>query len=786
MTIRITGMNSNLDTDTIIQELVKASSTKKDNMVKAQTKLSWKQESWKSLNTKIYGFFNKTLYDMTLQGSYRKKSTTVADSKIATVIAGDSAVNGTQTLAVKKLAKSGYLTGGKLSEDKSVTNATTLSELTGGTLGENDTVSLKVKNAGKETEITLSGKSKISDVIKQLTNAGLGASFDADNQRIYINSKGSGTENDFSITAGNANGLQALSGMGLLTEEGTKNNPEYQAWAAMWAGTDDEIKAGANFKQKVVEVSADRASSLLASLDNSQKTMNSLKEKREALLKNQAEMQTLNAEIYEGVAGDNAKDKAENITKELDRVTNQLRYLELKEKESSADGLTESEQTELDGIVTKAGEEGYSLNNLNKEELGKDKIAMTTCKTVLDSMAKLEDNIQSNLDSLQSTGDSMLGTIGTLVDYYGTAEAAAAMTTEERDAALTKLGEFTDGMAAMENDLPITFSADSSYDLVAKTTDDSVTQVKTAYDAINNTVISGASKTAVRVMGQDAVIVLNGAEYESSSNSFSVNGLTITANSTSAVTKDADGNEVYEETALNTSDDVEGIYNMVRDFFKEYNELIKELDTLYNADTAKGYEPLTAEEKDAMTDAEVELWEKKIKDSLLRRDSSLGTVINTMKSSMLDSYTIDGKRYSLSSFGINTLGYFNAGDNEKGCYHIDGDANDSSTAKETDMLKKAIASDPDTVMNFFSQLTKSMHTDLNKQMERSDYRSIYHVYDDKKMQEEYDNYTSEIKAQEKKLKALEDRYYNQFTAMEVALSKLNSQQSSLAGLLGSG
>lgn len=786
MTIRITGMNSNLDTDTIIQELVKASSTKKDNMVKAQTKLSWKQESWKSLNTKIYGFFNKTLYDMTMQGSYKKKSTTVADSKIATVIAGDSAVNGTQTLAVKKLAKSGYLTGGKLSEDKSVTNATTLSELTGGTIGESDTVSLKVKNAGKETEITLSGKSKISDVIKQLTNAGLGASFDADNQRIYINAKGSGTENDFSITAGNANGLQALSGMGLLTEEGTKNNPEYQAWAAMWAGTDDEIKAGADFKQKVVEVSADRASNLLASLDDSQKSINSLKEKREALLKDQAEMQTLNAEIYEGVAGDNAKDKAENITKELDRVTNQLRYLELKEKEGSADGLTESEQTELDGIVTKAGEEGYSLSNLNKEELGKDKIAMTTCKTVLDGMAKLEDNIQSNLDSLQSAGDSMLGTIGTLVDYYGTAEAAAAMTTEERDAALTKLSEFTDGMVEVENDLPITFSADSSYDLVAKTTDDSVTQVKTAYDAINNTAISGASKTAVRVTGQDAVIVLNGAEYESSSNSFSVNGLTITANSTSAVTKDADGNEVYEETALNTSDDVDGIYNMVRDFFKEYNELIKELDTLYNADTAKGYEPLTTEEKSAMTDAEVELWEKKIKDSLLRRDSSLGTVINTMKSSMLDSYTINGKRYSLSSFGINTLGYFNAGDNEKGCYHIDGDANDSSTSKETDMLKKAIANDPDTVMDFFSQLTKSLHTDLNKQMQRSDYRSIYHVYDDKKMQEEYDNYTTEIKAQEKKLKELEDRYYNQFSAMEVALSKLNSQQSSLAGLLGSG
>ena len=55
MPIRITGMNSGLDTESIITELVKAKSVKKDSLVKAKTKLEWKQDAWKSLNTKIYG-----------------------------------------------------------------------------------------------------------------------------------------------------------------------------------------------------------------------------------------------------------------------------------------------------------------------------------------------------------------------------------------------------------------------------------------------------------------------------------------------------------------------------------------------------------------------------------------------------------------------------------------------------------------------------------------------------------------------------------------------------------
>ena len=51
MAIRVSGLISGLDTDSIVQELVSAYSTKKDKYVKAQTKLEWKMDAWKSMES---------------------------------------------------------------------------------------------------------------------------------------------------------------------------------------------------------------------------------------------------------------------------------------------------------------------------------------------------------------------------------------------------------------------------------------------------------------------------------------------------------------------------------------------------------------------------------------------------------------------------------------------------------------------------------------------------------------------------------------------------------------
>ena len=279
-------------------------------------------------------------------------------------------------------------------------------------------------------------------------------------------------------------------------------------------------------------------------------------------------------------------------------------------------------------------------------------------------------------------------------------------------------------------------------------------------------------KFADKSNAQNARIILNGAEFEGEDNNFSINGLNITALSES------------DEMTITTATDVDGIYDMVKGFLKEYNELMNAMEGAYNAPTAKGYEPLTDDEKDAMSDKEVEKWETKIKDSILRRDDTLRSVMSGMSSHMSKVFEVNGQKYSLASFGIKTAGYFNAAENESYAYHIDGDGDDSVSSANEDKLRKMIEEDPDAVAGFFTQLATSVYDNLHEKMGTTSLSSSYKVYNDKQMKTEYDEYTKTIKKWEDKLKDMEDYYYKKFSAMETALAKLQSQTNSLSSLLG--
>lgn len=282
---------------------------------------------------------------------------------------------------------------------------------------------------------------------------------------------------------------------------------------------------------------------------------------------------------------------------------------------------------------------------------------------------------------------------------------------------------------------------------------------------------------ATKIDGSDARIKLNGVEYTSSSNSFSINGLNFTLQ---GITGDGDDKAV----TITTVTDTQGIYDKVKDFLTSYNSLINEITALYNADTAKGYEPLSSEEKDAMSETEVEMWEKKIKDSLLRRDDSLESVMNAMTSSMSKGIEINGKTYHLSSFGINTMGYLDAPENQQNAYHIDGDADDATSAGKPDKLMAAINSDPETVVSFMQKLATNLYGAIDEKMKATQLRSAYTVYNDKEMASEYSDYTNLIKKWEERLQKQEDYYYKKFAAMETALSKINSQSGAFGNMFG--
>ncbi|MDF2524745.1 MAG: flagellar hook-associated 2 domain protein, partial [Clostridiales bacterium] len=195
----------------------------------------------------------------------------------------------------------------------------------------------------------------------------------------------------------------------------------------------------------------------------------------------------------------------------------------------------------------------------------------------------------------------------------------------------------------------------------------------------------------------------------------------------------------------------------------------------------KGYDPLSDDEKEAMTDDQIEKWETKIKDSVLRRDSTLGSLLDVMKTSMMKSVEVDGSSYSLSSYGIQTSKDYS----EKGLLHIYGNKEDAVYSANEDKLMKALKEDPDTVMKVLSEISKNLYDVMNDKMSSiTNVRSALTFYNDKTMAEQQSRYARQISVLEDKLIDTENKYYKQFAAMESAMAKMQSQSNALAGMLG--
>lgn len=278
-------------------------------------------------------------------------------------------------------------------------------------------------------------------------------------------------------------------------------------------------------------------------------------------------------------------------------------------------------------------------------------------------------------------------------------------------------------------------------------------------------------KGMVVVAASDASITFNGATLTSSTSNISVSGLTL----------DVLGDTAGSEVTISVTKDTSAIYDTIKDFISDYNSILKQMNTYYDAASARGYDVLTDDQKTAMTDKEVELWETKIKDSLLRRDDTLNSLISCFRTNMAGVYTAsDGKSYSLATLGIGTSTDYREG----GLLHIKGDEDDAEYMDEENKLQKMLNDDPDLVMEIITGLTSNLYSDLQKKMSATTMSSALTFYNDKEMNSQISDYKKQVSTWEKKLLEMENRYYAQFTAMEKAMASLNSQQNYFSNMFG--
>ncbi|SNS48331.1 Flagellar capping protein FliD [Anaerovirgula multivorans] len=295
--------------------------------------------------------------------------------------------------------------------------------------------------------------------------------------------------------------------------------------------------------------------------------------------------------------------------------------------------------------------------------------------------------------------------------------------------------------------------------------------------------------------GQDAVIKFNGETVEKSTNDFTVFGINLQlqkADTTATIRVDTD---------------VDSVVDKVKGFVEEYNALIDMVNGLTTEKTYRDFQPLSDEEKAAMSEKDIELWEEKAKSGLLRNDPALTRMLQDMRSSLYEKVeNVSGSFNHITQIGITTGAYQDGG----------------KLVIDEEKLRKAISEDPDGVVDL---LFKSPASGLEDKEKMQDSGLVQRIYDGmiNGMKEvirqsgpgddasllrnvrsnillDFVSDQSSISLLDRDLKSLnsrivreqdmltrkENRYWQQYTALEKALSQMQNQGSWMTSQLGSG
>ncbi|NLM51575.1 MAG: flagellar filament capping protein FliD [Firmicutes bacterium] len=299
--------------------------------------------------------------------------------------------------------------------------------------------------------------------------------------------------------------------------------------------------------------------------------------------------------------------------------------------------------------------------------------------------------------------------------------------------------------------------------------------------------------------GRNAEFFINGYRGSSRTNTFTIDGLTYTilqrVDLPDGVNDPDDVNpDNLPGITITTEVDVEGIYNTLTSFINDYNELIEAINAKLNEEHFRDFPPLTEEQKEAMSEKEIELWEEKAKSGLLRRDSALEAMLRNLRAVLYDA--VDGM--NITQIGIETSKDYR----EHGKLVLTNNGED---------LKRAIAQNPDMVAELFTRRSEISYSATLTAEERAQRYAesgigarISDILNDNirttrdnagkkgillekagiegditEFRNFYDERIKEINKQIDRLNELfarkEEAYYRQFAAMEKALQQLYAQ-----------
>ena len=285
---------------------------------------------------------------------------------------------------------------------------------------------------------------------------------------------------------------------------------------------------------------------------------------------------------------------------------------------------------------------------------------------------------------------------------------------------------------------------------------------------------------------KDGQYIENGTVYNADGTKTDITGLTYEKDG-QTVTADGlrmngDKLEIFNGTTetIQVDRDTDQIIEGIKSFVDEYNKLIKTLNDYLDEDTSyKEYAPLTDAQKKEMSEKEIELWEEKAKEGLLHRDSTIDSFLQSMRTALYEKPV--GCAYALYDLGIETGEW-----ESKGQLVFTSD----SEAK----LRQVLESDPESVMQLFTDSEEGIFTKINNIMDDTAKISsgspgaLVELAGVKgKASESNNTLYEQIKDIDDRIAALKEtyereknRYWSEFNTMEQLISNMNVQSSWLS------
>ena len=744
---------SGMDIDSIVKKLMTGQQAKADALVQKKTIAQWQKTAYNTVYDDI-SKFRTTVYNFKFKSTLSPNKVSSSNSSVATVTANSGAADVNHSLVVAQLADGVKMTSSaSLSAAGATVDRTSIASQFYDDIDDVDDIpkmSITIANGSASATIQVSPTGSINDFVSQINNSGIKvtANYDSTLDRFFLTTNNAGATADISFAGSNTAGMSFLS-------EKLKLPVSVIAFG-LNVSSSGSIQATVN-----VNPEATLATQFKDLTNSTLKLVNSATGTTEDIAIETAD--TLQDVMDKINAGSNA-------TASFDSVTGQFSITP-----------TQSGTLSIDSSDQSAKDFFSQLHLPTTFNVGKVTTSTSSVNIPLDNTVAL--NTQFAEFSGFGSGDSFAWKIN-------------------------------DGTSTYTVD--ITPDSDSLEDILNKINTDPLSNVNASYNSTTGKVslesknghsldfsdsdaagISFLANTLkVHQAGQDAVFKLDGVPLTEASNSFSISGVTynLTGVSTDAAMLSTGVMDtiVGQATNISVTNDVDTAVASIQSLVDSYNKILNELNGKVNEERYKDYLPLTDAQKAEMKDSDITLWNSKAQSGMLHNDSTLTSLVNTMRNAFSSPVSsVTGTYNSASSIGI-TTGYYSEG----GKLYLD-----------TDKLRTALNASPDVLNQLFGAVGTTTTTNGVTTTDSKSQGIAGRLYDGirKTMDQlskiasttsnaQYDSssnlakqitaYTTQISNESDRFDTIQAAYYKKYNAMEVALQQLYSQSSWLSSMLG--